>query len=207
VATLLRTRELKAGYRGQHEALSLLKSEVEYTQRLSKECTRQLVAQFEEWYQRRYGVAVLMKVPLTRVAPSPPRVRSAACTRAEAEAEAPPRPPRVAGVRGGGGCVRGGRERRRGRGGGGESGADEPSGRERVGVSQRAEGDAAPAVGQASVRHAQGSVGRAASAHVATELICGHLARVGVSAPSALSRGRRCVSYLSSGVMHRAVGL
>jgi hypothetical protein len=62
VAALLKMRELKAGYRAEHEALSLLKSEVDYTQRLSKECTRQLVAQFEVWYERRYGVAVLMKV-------------------------------------------------------------------------------------------------------------------------------------------------
>ena len=66
VATLLKMRELKTGYRAEHEALSLLKSEVEYTQRLSKECTRQLVAQFEVWYERRYGVAVLMKVRRTR---------------------------------------------------------------------------------------------------------------------------------------------
>eukprot|EP00959_Pyramimonas_sp_CCMP1952_P471135 9497913-Pyramimonas_sp.AAC.1 len=46
---LLAVKGLKARYREEHTERKLVQSEVEYTERLSKECTRNLVTDFDAW--------------------------------------------------------------------------------------------------------------------------------------------------------------
>lgn len=48
-ACLVQMKELKQKYREEHDELNMLKSEVDYTARLSKECTKLIVSDFERW--------------------------------------------------------------------------------------------------------------------------------------------------------------
>ena len=47
--TLMRTKELKSGYREQHGELQMLRSEVDYMQQLVETCSTELVGEFNSW--------------------------------------------------------------------------------------------------------------------------------------------------------------
>lgn len=48
-------KKLKDDYKGLYEALSPLRSDIEYCFKVTDQCRQKLMSEFEQWYESRYG--------------------------------------------------------------------------------------------------------------------------------------------------------